>query len=315
MAVPVLKLNLAPPSNLWRTNHVLLSWAALGLGAAVLAATLGLTALSYRQASTSSRRVARFTADARVAASDQARIMDQLRGVDVTRELPRWRLAERIITERSLPWSRLTAELERSLVNDVRLRSIQRTRGTDRKVQLKLRGEARSRAAEADFVESLEKNPFFEQVILERENERQGGGVDFDYTLAASSTPPAYKPLPKYGPKPKPGSAAAATSKGPAGPVRPGVAVPGPLRPAPAAPLPARSGVAVPARPAPAANPDDEVPPVRERKPLLLRRGPAAASGAPVRPAPSSSAAPEAVQDVPSELRRPRPGLREGSTP
>jgi hypothetical protein len=305
MAVPVLKLNLAPPSNLWRTNHVLISWAALGLGAAILAATLGLTALSYRQASTSSKRVARFTADARLAASDQARIMDQLRGVDVTRELPRWRLAERIITERSLPWSRLTAELERSLVNDVRLRSIQRTRGTDRKVQLKLRGEARSRAAEANFVESLEKNPFFEQVILERENERQGGGVDFDYTLAASSAPPAYKPLPKYGPKPKPGSAAATTAKGPAGPVRPGVAVP----------LPARPGVAVPTRPAPAANPDNEVPPTRERRPLLLRRGPAAASGAPVRPAPSSSATPEAVQDVPSELRRPRPGLREGSTP
>lgn len=153
MAVPVLKLDLAPPSNLWRTHHLPLSWAALGLGALVLAGTLGLTALSYRQAATSSKRVARYAADARIATTDQNRVMDQLRSVDVAKELPRWRLAERIITERSLPWSRLTAELERSLVTDVRLRAIQRTRGTDRKVQLKLKGEARSRAAEAEFVD------------------------------------------------------------------------------------------------------------------------------------------------------------------
>ena len=47
----------------------------------------------------------------------------RLRSVDVAKELPRWRLAERIYTERSLPWSRLTAELERSLVQDVRIKS------------------------------------------------------------------------------------------------------------------------------------------------------------------------------------------------
>ncbi len=68
MAVPVLKLNLAPPSNLWRTHHVGLSWAALGLGVLILAGTLGLTALSWRQAATSSKRVARYSADARLAA-------------------------------------------------------------------------------------------------------------------------------------------------------------------------------------------------------------------------------------------------------
>jgi hypothetical protein len=311
MAVPVLKLNLAPPSNLWRTNHVLLSWAALGVGVLVLAGALGLTALSYRQAATSSKRVARYTADARLAAADQSRIMDQLRSVDVTKELPRWRLAERIITERSLPWSRLTAELERSLVTDVRLRAVQRTRGTDRKVQLKLKGEARSRAAEAEFVESLQKNAFFEQIILERESERQGGGVDFDYTLSASSTPPAYQPLPKYGPKPKPG-AAAVPAKGAPAPARP--AAPGPARPGLAVPPPGRPAPVAPAMPAP--EPDEDATPIiRGRNPLLQRRGPAAASApTPKRPG-ASSAAPGGAQEVPSYIGRPRPGLQEETTP
>jgi Tfp pilus assembly protein PilN len=227
MAVPVLKLNLAPPSNYWRTHHALLSWSALALGALVLAGSLASTWLSYRQAAQSSRRAGSIAAQTRTAAASQARILEELRSVDVARELPRWRLAERIFTERSLPWSRLTAELERSLVQDVRLRSIQRTRGNDQKVQLKLKGEARSRQAEAEFVESLQKNAFFEQVLLERESERQGGGVDFDYTLTASSTPPPYHPLPKYGPRPKPGTVRAAVPqaatqapRGVAGPVR-----------------------------------------------------------------------------------------------
>ena len=114
------------------------------------------------------------------------------------------------------------------------------------KVQLKIKGEARSREAEADFVESLQKNPFFEQVILEREGERQGGGVDFDYTLAASSNPPPYRPLPKHRPaaqadgspgsrpRPRPGHRRAParrppTSRAqPAGSGRPGGRGPGP---------------------------------------------------------------------------------------
>jgi hypothetical protein len=120
----------------------------------------------------------------------------------VAKELPRWRLAERILTERSLPWSRLTAELERSLVVDVRLKALQRTRGSDQKVQIKVKGEAITREAETAFVEQLQKNPFFGQVILEREAARQGGGIDFDFTLEALQVPPPYQPLPAYGPQP-----------------------------------------------------------------------------------------------------------------
>jgi hypothetical protein len=201
MAVPVLKLNLAPPSTFWRSHHGPLGWSALVLGGLVLAGSVGFTVQAYRSAAQAAKRAGILTAQTRTTAETQAKILADLRSIDVAKELPRWRLAERIFTERSLPWSRLTSELERSLVQDVRIKSLQRNRGTDMKVQLKLKGEARTRAAEAAFVESLQKNHFFEQVLLEREGERQGGGVEFDYTLAVSPTPPPYLPLPKYGPK------------------------------------------------------------------------------------------------------------------
>jgi hypothetical protein len=245
MAVPALKLNLAPPSNTWRSNHVLLGWAALGLGCLILAGSLGFTWRAYQEAARAGKLAGNLNSKTRSTADTQTQILTELRSVDVAKELPRWRLAERIYTERSLPWSRLTSELERSLVQDVRIKSIQRNRGTDMKVQIKLKGEARSREAEADFVESLQKNPFFDQVILEREGERQGGGVDFDYTLAAVTNPPPYKPLPKFAPqaKAKPGvipqkAGAAPQSRTPAQPN--GIAVP-PAR------TPAQSnGIAVP---------------------------------------------------------------------
>ena len=192
MAVPILKLDLAPPSNYWRLNHVLLSWAALALGGLILAGSLGFTWIAYQEASRAGKLAVSLANKTRTTADSQSRVLAELRGIDVTKELPRWRLAERIYTERSLPWTRLTAELERSLVKDVRIKSIQRNRGADLKVQLKLSGEARSRDAEAAFMESLQKNAFFEQVILEREGDRAGGGVDFNCILAAKSNPPAY---------------------------------------------------------------------------------------------------------------------------
>ena len=252
MAVAVLKLDLAPPSNLWRSNHVMLGWAALALGGLILAGSIGLTWAAYRSAAIAGRLAGSLSGKTRATAEAQSQVLAQLRQVDVAKELPRWRLAERIYTERSL-------------VKDVRIKSIQRNRSTDMKVQLKLKGEARSREAEADFVESLQKNAFFEQVILEREGERQGGGVDFDYTLAVASIPPPYQPLPKVTAAPsraptalpRAAAALAATAKAP------GVAVPG--RPAMAAPArPATAAPPVPAQVPPASN----FPPRQRLQPL-----------------------------------------------
>jgi hypothetical protein len=206
MAIPVLKLNLAPEPSLWRQNHEAFGWGAVGLGVLLLLGTSAFTGWKYVKATREASRNVRITAEAGKVASEQSQLASSLRTVDVSTELPRWKLAERILSERSLPWSRLTAELERSLVQDVRVKSIQRTRGTDQTVQLALKGEARSRDAEVKFIEKLQGNGVFTQVLMEREAERQGGGLDFELKLPATTTPAAYEPLPEpeYGHSPAP---------------------------------------------------------------------------------------------------------------
>ncbi len=199
MAIPVLKLNLAPPPSLWRRQHALLSWSVLGLGALALGLAVTSTVAAYRQTSRMGLEATRLSRQTQEARAKQGNVLAELRAIDVPKELPRWKLAERILGERSSPWSRLTAELERSLVQDVRIRSLQRSRGSDQTVLVKLKGEARTREAEAAFVASIEKNSFFSQMILERESERQGGGIDFEYTLPLAAVPPPYVALPKYG--------------------------------------------------------------------------------------------------------------------
>lgn len=240
MAIPVLKLNLAPEPSLWRQNHEALGWGAVGLGALLLVGTAGYTGWKYIKAGKEAKIVAQKLAEAQQVAKEQGQLVSVLRTVDVSTELPRWKLAERILSERSLPWSRLTAELERSLVQDVRVKSIQRTRGTDQTVQLALKGEARSRDAEVKFIEKLQGNGVFTQVLLEREAERQGGGLDFELKLPATTTPKAYEPLPE--PEFSRGQAPVPT-RAPAPPAgkAPAAAKPPAVRAASAAPDPSRS--------------------------------------------------------------------------
>lgn len=196
MPIPVLKLNLAPQPTIWRQKHHTLGWTAIFVGALCLLGALATWGLRANQARKAGAQAILISRDAQAAARKQDKLVEQLRSVDVTKELPRWKLAERIFTERTLPWSRLTAELERSLVQDVRLKAIQKVRGSDQRVALKLKGEARSREAEEKFVVSLQKDDLFQQVILEREAERTGGGVDFEIFLPVVSVPSPYKPFP-----------------------------------------------------------------------------------------------------------------------
>ncbi|BDU76673.1 PilN domain-containing protein [Mesoterricola sediminis] len=288
MGVPTLKLDLAPPSTPWRLHHGVIGWGALAGGALLLAVSLTMTFRAHRLASKAGQLAGARTAQTRQAEEAQQRVLEELRAVDVAKELPRWRLAERIFTERSLPWSRLTAELERSMVPDVRYKSLQRTRGADMKVQVKIKGEARSRDAEADLMASLQKNPCFDQIILEREGERNGGGVDFEFTLAAAPVPPPYAPLPKYGPQRKADK-----------PV-PAAARPAQARPAPQAPArPAPVAPAVPARPQPAPAPQAQAPAPQPSQPQLA---PGTVFG-PTNPHPLLA---------PRRQPRPRPATREG---
>ena len=199
MALPLLRLNLAPPPSLWRQHHQPTAWSVLALGLIALLTSLGLTYRAYRRAQQAGREAVNLTEEARRVAKQEQALQAVLQDVDVSREIPRWKLAERILQERSLPWSRLTAELEQCLVQDVRLKGLQRTRGSDQQVTLKLKGEAKSREAEVLLIDTLRSNPIFAQVILERETERQGGGWDFELRMPITPLPPPFqvRTLPK----------------------------------------------------------------------------------------------------------------------
>ncbi len=276
MAVPVLQLNLAPRPSLWRHRHGLIGWLALGLGVLVLTGTIGKTWLAYHQASRAGRAAVSITAEAKRAARQEQQIQASLQEMDATREQSRWKLAERILQERSLPWSRLTAELEQTMVPDMRLKGLQRARSSSQQVVMKLKGEARTREAEAAFVEALRTAPVFAQVILERESERTGGGWDFELSLPTAAVPPPFKTQPiKLGPaiqasnpvaaRPitlaKPGAVARPAVVGrpiPSAPPRTTVApvTPHPIAaPPPTAHLPVQPSKAAPA---PAATEDEE---------------------------------------------------------
>jgi hypothetical protein len=235
---------------------------------------------AYHQANRAGRDAVSLTEEAKRAARQEQQIQASLQDMDATREQSRWKLAERILQERSLPWSRLTAELEQCMVPDMRLKGIQRARSNAQQVVMKLKGEARTRQAEAGFVEALRATPVFAQVVLEREAERTGGGWDFEISLPAAAVPPPFR--------------VKAIQQGPAvtvptkGAARPTPAVP--LRVNPPLSLPAaRSGPVPPpthpagaqvqasperiqARPAPATPPtDDEEQGGRRRRPLRPR--------------------------------------------
>lgn len=193
MAVSLLPLNLAPRPSLWRQQHHLLGWASLGLGTVFLLGALGFTWRAYHQANRAGRDAGSLTEETRKAARQEQMIKTSLQDMDATREQARWKLAERILQERSLPWSRLTAELEQCMVPDMRLKALQRVRSSGQQVVMKIKGEARTREAEAAFVDALRGAPVFAQVVLEREAERAGGGWEFEISLPAAPIPPPFQ--------------------------------------------------------------------------------------------------------------------------
>lgn len=238
MAVPALHLNLAPRPSAWRQYHRILGWAALGCGVAFLLGSLALTWRAYHQAGRAGREAVNLTEETKRAARSEAQIQASLQSMDATREQARWKLGERILQERSLPWSRVTAELEQCMVPGMRLKGLQRTRGNGQQVVMKLKGEAQTREAEAGFVDALRAAPVFAQVILERESERQGGGWDFELSLPAAAVPPPFEARAvKTGPAPAAKPIPVATRPAPAAPASPIPAARPPLAPPPGTPV------------------------------------------------------------------------------
>lgn len=268
MAVPVLHLNLAPRPSRWRQHHRTLGWAALGLGAAFLLGALGLTWRAYHEAGRAGRDAVSLTEETRRAARQEQQIQASLQDMDASREQSRWKVAERILLERSLPWSRVTAELEQCMVPDMRLKGLQRARSSGQQVVMKLKAEARTQQAEAAFVEALRAAPVFAQVILERESERQGGGWDFELSLPAATVPPPFQLRPARTAAAAPAMPRPAAAPAPAT-ARPTPPVPPPNPPAvPMTQGGSATGGAENLQPRPAPEPDDEES-RRPRRPML----------------------------------------------
>lgn len=277
MSVPVLSLNLAPRPSLWRQRHQLLGWSALALGLLVLLGSIGFTWRAYHQANRAGRDAVTLTEETRRAARQEQQLQASLQNMDAGREQSRWKLAERILQEQGLPWSRLTTELEQCMVPDMRLKGLQRARTSTQQVVMKLKGEARTREAEAAFVEALRTTPVFAQVVLEREAERSGGGWDFELSLPAAAVPPPFKAKPIIQGPAKP--VAAAPARGPIAKASP-KPVPLPAaKPAPPAPRPAPPAARPPEPTLHQAPPPPEEEPAR-RRPNRLRNRPTS-SGAP----------------------------------
>jgi hypothetical protein len=258
MAIQPIKLNLVPEPSLWRERHLALGWAALALGAAVFLGASGYTAWSYHRASMAGAAAVNADAQTRFAATQEQRILNQLQQIDVDQELPRWRLAEQILSERAAPWSRLAAELEQCLVDGTRLKNVERARGQNQALVLKVKAESRTREAEAGFVENLRKDPIFTQVALDREAQEPGGGWEFDLTLPVAPLPPPFLAVSPLKTPSKETKAAEAPALAPAS--QPATAAaPRPEPPKPAAPafapartLQERPSLGAPRPPAPA---------------------------------------------------------------
>ena len=192
MAIQPIKLSLVPEPSLWREQHLATGWAALALGTAIFLGATGYTAWSYHRASLAGQAAVNADAQTRFAATQERQLLDKLQQIDVDQELPRWRLAERILSERAAPWSRLAAELEQCLVDGTRVKNVERARAADQALLLKVKAEARTREAEAGFIEALRKDPVFTEVVLEREAQEAGGGWEFDLSLPVAPLPPPF---------------------------------------------------------------------------------------------------------------------------
>lgn len=283
MGVPAIKLNLVPEPSLWRERHLPLGWAALALGGVALLGISGYTAWSYHRASQAGQAAISADAQTRFAATQERQLLGQLQQIDVDQELPRWRLAERILSERAAPWSRLAAELERSLVDGARLKNVERARGADQALLLKVKAEARNRESESGFIENLRGNPVFTQVALERESQQPGGGWEFDLTLPVAPLPP---PFNAAAPVAAPGAKASLKPAAAKKVVKSPAAPPPPQAPA----ITPASGKAAPTR----ATSSPRVPgPATGPRGTLVTRP-----------------APDGARPAPSVQRRPQPGGR-----
>ncbi|MEO8362457.1 MAG: PilN domain-containing protein [Vicinamibacteria bacterium] len=108
-------------------------------------------------------------------------------------EINRLRTLKELVDRRVFPWRRLLSNLEESLSEDVRLRSISPAAPkAGRGVLILLDGEARSKDAAFSFAEGLDASPAFSNALIKSLDDSEGGTkfnieVIFDAAAEAAS--------------------------------------------------------------------------------------------------------------------------------
>jgi hypothetical protein len=96
----------------------------------------------------------------------------------------------RLITRKNLHWTRLFADLEGMVPNDVHLVSLRPDVGANGVITLQIELKGRSINDVSEFIHSLEKSSLFEKITVSNEQKLQSPGVsDIDIRLTAVYLP------------------------------------------------------------------------------------------------------------------------------
>lgn len=188
-----LNINLVPSRSWWKINGDRISKVVLITG-------LILFAVSATRILWSSTQLLRGFAQSRQASKrstelniESKKIEDSLQSFNYGSEVPRWVEAEAFLRDRGLPWSRILGEIEQSMGDGIKIVNMQRSKGKDQQVLLKIKAESLSNASKQSFIEKMAGNALFVSILMDREEERMDGGWEFDLSLTLNSIAPIRK--------------------------------------------------------------------------------------------------------------------------
>ena len=179
------RLNFAPKPFLFRSRNVYALWL-LNLLALAALGFLGWSWWNLRsknEAAHSSLRA--LQQEQRTLVEHHGDVLKQLAGVDFREYRRQMRLFQGIQTAFATQWGPLLDNLGSLLPEDVRMLELKPLSGSRRSqndaVVIQMRGEARTKAAELRFLEALDAEPGFDEVVFENENYEQPGiAVSFE---------------------------------------------------------------------------------------------------------------------------------------
>lgn len=143
----------------------------IGILALVALVLLSLDAYrTWRANRTTREEIARLTAQVRSEQEDQDRLRREFDSQSVKQTMARSAYLNSLIAERTFPWTKMFADLERILPPGVRVISISPGRDKDGNMNVALRMGAETDAAKLEFLKSLEGSSDFSNILVKSES-------------------------------------------------------------------------------------------------------------------------------------------------